>query len=229
MSKAIRSNSSNEKLVSERRNRIIRSAIRLFNKKGFDGTSVRDIARNCRMTSANLYNYIGGKEDIIQLIMEEGHRRSQNFIHNAVCGLNRLCQAEALIYSMALFFRHIDEGRAIVTFLYRGIASFQEDVRVSALKMESSETEIFTNIITKGCEEGVFETDDARLIADSIISLGQMWAVKHSIFEKRYTVETYIQLQTANILKQLSASEEKTGGGKRKKRSIPLKKASSPR
>ena len=76
MSTAIKANSSNAKLVQERRDQILRSAIRLFNKKGFDGTSMRDIARACRMTSANIYNYISGKEDIIRLILEAGHEQS---------------------------------------------------------------------------------------------------------------------------------------------------------
>jgi AcrR family transcriptional regulator len=203
MSTAIKANSSNEKLVQERRDQILRSAIRLFNKKGFDGTSMRDIARACRMTSANIYNYISGKEDIIRLILEAGHEQSYRFIAEAEAGLGKLAAVEALKNAVALFFRHIDKNRPGVTFLYRGMASFKEDIRSSVLKVEADETEVFEKIINRGSIEGDFAVDDARLLADNIISLGQMWAVKHGLFEKRYTIEGYINMQTSNITAQL--------------------------
>ncbi len=203
MSTAIKANSSNEKLVQERRDQILRSAIRLFNKKGFDGTSMRDIARACRMTSANIYNYISGKEDIIRLILEAGHEQSYRFIAEAEAGLGKLAAVEALKNAVALFFRHIDKNRPGVTFLYRGMASFKEDIRSSVLKVEADETEVFEKIINRGSIEGDFAVDDARLLADNIISLGQMWAVKHGLFERRYTIEGYINMQTSNITAQL--------------------------
>ena len=203
MSTAIKANSSNEKLVQERRDQILRSAIRLFNKKGFDGTSMRDIARACRMTSANIYNYISGKEDIIRLILEAGHEQSCRFIAEAEAGLGKLAAVEALKNAVALFFRHIDKNRQGVTFLYRGMASFKEDIRSSVLKVEADETEVFEKIINRGSIEGDFAVDDARLLADNIISLGQMWAVKHGLFERRYTIEGYINMQTSNITAQL--------------------------
>jgi AcrR family transcriptional regulator len=205
MSTVIKANSSNQKLVQERRNQIIRCAIRLFNKRGFDGTSMRDIARACRMTSANIYNYISGKEDIIRLILEEGHLQSYQFIREAEEGLAKLSPVDALINAVALFFRHIEKSRPGVTFLYRGIASFKEDIRSSVLKVEADETAVFERIIDKGRLEEGFAVADARLLADNIISLGQMWAVKHGIFERRYTIEEYIRLQTGIILVQLGA------------------------
>lgn len=212
MSKPIRANSTNEKLVTERRNQIIRSAIKLFNKKGFDGTGMRDIARACRMTSANIYNYIGGKEDIIRLILENGHDQSYRFVTEAEAGLVKLNAVEAMINAVALFFRHINDMRPGVTFLYRGIASFREDIRASVLKIEADETEVFEKIIIKGCRNGEFEAEDVRLWADNIILLGQMWAVKYGIFEKRYDIEEYIRLQTTNILRQLSPGNRHTFG-----------------
>lgn len=203
MSTGIKSNSSNEKLVRERREQILKSAIRLFNKKGFDGTSMRDIARACRMTSANIYNYIGSKEDIIRLILDAGHEQSYRFIGEAERGLSELDPAGALTNAVALFFRHIDKNRQGVTFLYRGIASFREDIRSLILKVEAEETAVFEKIVSSGISAGAFSAGDAGLLADNIILLGQMWAVKHGLLEKRYTIEGYIALQTGNILSQL--------------------------
>ncbi len=203
MSKNIRTYSTNEKLVEERRSQIIRCAVKLFNKKGFDGTSMRDIAHACKMTSANIYNYIEGKDDIIRLIMEGGHVRSYQFIREANEGLERLGVIEALKNAISLFFRHIDGARAGVTFLYRGIASFRDDIRAQVLKVEADETAVFENILHKGCASGEFEVNGARLLADNIISLGQMWAVKHGMLGGRYTIDEYTRVQTNSILRQI--------------------------
>jgi AcrR family transcriptional regulator len=203
-SKSIRTFSSNEKLVEERREQIIKCAIKIFNKKGFDGTSMRDIAAACRMTSANLYNYIAEKDDIICLIMKDGNDESYNFIAQADEALQKMGPAQALVRAIELFFRHIDNRRAGVTFLYRGIASFKNGIRSSVLEVEADETAAFQRILDKGCKEKEFVIGDTRLVADNIISLGQMWAVKHGILEKRYTIDTYIKLQTGSILRQVS-------------------------
>ena len=202
-SKNIRTYSSNKKLVSERREQIIKCAIRLFNKKGFDGTSMRDIAAACKMTSANLYNYISEKEDIIRLIMKEGSDASAAFISHADEVRKDLGSEQTLIKTIDLFYRHIDRNRAGVTFLYRGIAAFKQSVRESVLARESDETAAFQRILDKGCREKKFIIPDTRLTADNIVTLGQMWAVKHGVLEKRYSIDDYIKLQTDNIMRQV--------------------------
>jgi TetR/AcrR family transcriptional regulator, cholesterol catabolism regulator len=202
-SKNIRTFSSNEKLVEERREQIISCGIKLFNKKGFDGTSMRDIAAACKMTSANLYNYIAEKDDLIRLIMEEGNRQSYAFIREVEGHMEKAAPRELLVTAIDLFFRHIGANRAGVTFLYRGIASFKDGIREAVLAVEADETSAFEKILKKGCAEKVFAIKDTRLVADNIITLGQMWAVKHGILEKRYTLDKYIEIQTANILRQV--------------------------
>ena len=208
-SKCIRTFSSNEKLVEERRDQIIRCAIKIFNRKGFDGTSMRDIAAACGMTSANLYNYIAEKDDIIRLIMKDGNDESYNFIAQADSALKTMGPAQALVKAIELFYRHIDNRRAGVTFLYRGIASFKNGIRSSVLEVEADETSAFQRILDKGCKEKEFIAGDTRLVADNIISLGQMWAVKHGILEKRYSIDTYIKLQTESILRQVRSGPQR--------------------
>jgi AcrR family transcriptional regulator len=202
-SKSIRTYSNNEKLVEERRDQIIKCAIRQFNKKGFDGTSMRDIAAACHMTSANLYNYIAEKDDIIHLIMRGGIEGTQAFIQKSDEALQSMKPRQALVRVIDLFYRYIDSSRAGVTFLYRGIAALKDGVRESVIAREADEISAFQRILDKGCREKEFVVGDTRIVADNIVSLGQMWAVKHGTFEKRYTIDEYIKLQTDHILKQV--------------------------
>lgn len=207
-SKSIRTYSNNERLVEERREQIIKCAMRLFNKKGFDGTSMRDLAAACKMTSANLYNYIAEKDDIIRLIMQQSEVSSNEFINSANAAMENLDAEKALIRTIDQYFRLMDKNRAGVTFLYRGIAAFKEGIRESVIAREADETSAFQRILERGCRDKLFTISDTRLVADNIVSLGQMWAVKHGNFEKRYSIDDYIRLQTEIILKQIAGRGE---------------------
>jgi AcrR family transcriptional regulator len=48
--------------------KLLAVAIDLFSKKGFKGTSIRDIASNLGMTTSNIYHFFGTKEGILTAI-----------------------------------------------------------------------------------------------------------------------------------------------------------------
>ncbi len=58
-----------EKLKEEKRLQIIRTACRLFAKKGYHNTSIPDIAREMGMSVGNLYNYFESKEELAKEVM----------------------------------------------------------------------------------------------------------------------------------------------------------------
>jgi AcrR family transcriptional regulator len=53
----------------DRTRTIYLKAAEIFHRKGFDGTSMDDIARALQITKAGLYYYIKGKEDLLFAIM----------------------------------------------------------------------------------------------------------------------------------------------------------------
>jgi AcrR family transcriptional regulator len=64
-----------ERPVTARRAEICRTAARIFRDRGFDATSVSDIARALRMTKAGLYHYFDSKEELLFEIMTFGLER----------------------------------------------------------------------------------------------------------------------------------------------------------
>lgn len=56
----------------ERATELYREAARIFHEKGYDATSMDDLARALRMTKAGLYYYIDGKQDLLFRIMSYG-------------------------------------------------------------------------------------------------------------------------------------------------------------
>jgi AcrR family transcriptional regulator len=60
---------------TNRRPEIVRLAARLFRERGFDGTTVRDIASAVGMRSGSPFYHFASKEEILFAVMEEGLRQ----------------------------------------------------------------------------------------------------------------------------------------------------------
>lgn len=56
----------------ERYRAILETAARLICERGFDGTSMQEVAAACRMTKAGLYHHIQSKEQLLVAIMSYG-------------------------------------------------------------------------------------------------------------------------------------------------------------
>ena len=61
---------------ASRRDQLIRASAKLFREKGFDGTSVRDIAAATGMQSGSWVYHFPTKQDILAAVMEEGLSRA---------------------------------------------------------------------------------------------------------------------------------------------------------
>ncbi len=67
----MRTYSKDTELIEDKRKYIAGKAIKLFLKKGYLKTSVREIAAFCEMGIGTLYHYIGTKNDILALVRDE--------------------------------------------------------------------------------------------------------------------------------------------------------------
>ena len=61
-------------LQPESRDRILKAAIRLFAKKGYNGTSVRDIVKEAGINISMISYYFNGKKGILEEIIRNIHR-----------------------------------------------------------------------------------------------------------------------------------------------------------
>jgi AcrR family transcriptional regulator len=66
------------------RERIISVAETLFNKQGFDGASMRDIAAAAKMQPASMYYHFGSKEELLWAVWEKGGLELLNRVNDAI-------------------------------------------------------------------------------------------------------------------------------------------------
>ena len=67
-----------------RRADLIRVAARLFREKGFDGTTIRDIAHAVGMRSGSPFYHFANKHELLMAVMEEGLRLGLDRTHEAL-------------------------------------------------------------------------------------------------------------------------------------------------
>lgn len=60
--------------MSAKRKKLIDVATSLFLQKGYDATSVQDIANECQISKGSFYNYFQSKEDLVLEIIRQSHR-----------------------------------------------------------------------------------------------------------------------------------------------------------
>ena len=90
-------------LIRDRREQLIRAAIKVFGEKGFHQTTVRDIGRAARLTQGTIYNYVRSKEDILFLVCDRVVTEYQDSVRRALSaegrrrpsGLPRRCAASS--------------------------------------------------------------------------------------------------------------------------------------
>jgi AcrR family transcriptional regulator len=75
-----------ERLVRNRREQLIRAAVKVFGEKGFHQTTVRDIGRAARLTQGTIYNYVRSKEDILFLVCDRVVTEYQDSARRALSG-----------------------------------------------------------------------------------------------------------------------------------------------
>lgn len=103
--------------AAERRQLFIDSALQAFAARGFDGTSVKDLAEAAGATQGLLYHYFPSKDALLEAALER-HYFLPELRRIAATDRNRPA-AQVLLELAAGFARVLDEHRAVVQVMVR--------------------------------------------------------------------------------------------------------------
>ena len=91
--------------IGARYDAILRSAEEIFARRGFHQASIREIARATRLSLAGLYHYVGGKDELLFLVLD---RALETLLTMAGAALARAHTPEARL--LALIRTHLTFG-----------------------------------------------------------------------------------------------------------------------
>jgi len=150
------------------REKIMNAALDLFSQKGYDATSVDEIAESIGMKGPNIYKYFKGKEEVLKELsikMEEGYKQRMKM--NPEVGMNISSRAELREFSMNQI-RFTIEDDKIKKLRKMGTI---EQFRNPHFSRQTSEHQFdnmqrqFTAIFKNLMDKGVLENDDAEMMA----------------------------------------------------------------
>jgi len=191
----------------KKRQHITKSAAGLFIKKGYTNTSIRDIARTSGISIGALYHYVDSKAGILSLFIDWQSMYLNDFINNKSSVLMRKSPEESLAIGIKTYITAVDELRDVILFWYQEARNIPPDRLSCLLDIELQITQLFSDIISAGCDCGKFKVRDINLAAHNINVLGDMWAFRRWYLTQHCTLNHFIREQTRFILDGLRSGK----------------------
>jgi AcrR family transcriptional regulator len=154
--------------MGDKREHILVVAEELFGEKGFDGTSVRDIAQRAGVNLAMISYYFGSKEKLLESLIEF----RMNYSYGILEELNKdesLSSWDKIDRLVDFYVDRILGNLRFHNIMYQESSMRSEDIkhRVIAIKMRNLEQ--ITKIITDGQQKGLFRQVDIPLTVGTIV------------------------------------------------------------
>lgn len=164
------------KSVSPRLREIYDAAARIFHEKGYDATSIQDVADAVGLLKGSLYYYINTKQDLLFGVIDEVHRESLRSLERW-----QSLDADALVKLRAFIEGHIlVNTRHLVkmSVFFHDFRSLDGERRDQIIRERDRYDTYLRALIRQGQEEGSVDPDlDPKLSAMGI--LGMMNWVYH--------------------------------------------------
>jgi AcrR family transcriptional regulator len=154
--------------MNDKRQQIIETALQLFAEKGFEGTSIRDIAEKASVNVAMVNYYFGTKEKLFEKIVEYKSLATRGLLDEILNNksLSPIQKIEAIIDSyIEKLFTHRTFHRLIQQEL---ILNQRESLQTSIVNNFILNAFIIKHIIESGIKSGDFKKVDAELTIASL-------------------------------------------------------------
>ncbi len=182
----------NEVLSIKKCQLIIQSTFKLSNKKGFALMSLRDLSNETNISLGGLYNYIGSKKQLVEMIQQF---LPYIFYHYITTKINRDISAWN---QLTAFIRgHIFISTILQPWFF---FSFMESKNLDASNKEMAKNNeikselAISEIINLGINENIFTSNNIFLSTMYIKQLLQGWYIKHQKYKAaKIHCETYAE------------------------------------
>jgi len=155
-----------ETRFSQQRNRVLKAAAHCFNRKGYSGTSLKDVATMLGLTDPALYYYVKNKEELVYLCYVRAADVGREAMQRAVAeGGTGLEQARRYLrYHIEIM---VGERGPIA--IMSEIPSLKTEHRDEVLELSRQHSKNFEDILEAGIADGSIEACDVRMTGNAIM------------------------------------------------------------
>jgi len=187
---------------------ILQVAERLFAEEGFDGTSIRAIARDAHVNIAMISYYFGSKEKLLEALIT--YRTSDMKVKLENIFKEDVSPLEKIDRLIDLYIFRINQNKCMYQIMHFELSTKKRIIHMeSFMQIKRENAEIFRKIVAEGQAKGVFKNDlEIDLIPATV--MGTMIHVRNNkiYFENLFGLTTeeafedYINTKVTHHIKQ---------------------------
>lgn len=192
----------NPKLVRKKHLLIASKATKLFIKKGFSDTSMRDISRATRITLGNLYSYIKKKEDVLCLVFDLYHKSWIKILEkNGVYDIDDPLEQIRMAVRATLL--KCEDYQDEIKIMYLESRFLPPKARKAAIEDEAQLVREFEKMILRGMERGVFQVENPFFAANMIVFQISVNPLRGWSFRNKFSYDELVRLTENYIVQAL--------------------------
>lgn len=189
---------------SEKKRRILNSAIKIFGEKGFQNATISEIAKEAGIGDATIYEYFKSKEDILLEIPVEVSKELIPQLHDHMMGIKgALNKLRKFIW---WWLNYVEKNPGYGAIVLLELKTNKNYVSTNAYQAARNFYQIVLDIIKEGQEEGSIKKDINIYLARSIC----VGALEHIIIRWLLKERKYSLIQYADELADLLIDSFKT-------------------
>ncbi len=152
-----------ELLKEDRRKIYLRAAAKVFQEKGFHGTTVKDITDAAGTSVGNFYHYFETKEQVFQVLVEDFHKFLFTQFHDlAKYEIPPLSAIKRVMQNLLI---HLKDQKEIVFIFLEQIGGINREFQEMRNKIQDQYVEELEGIIARGHKISRITDQNARIAA----------------------------------------------------------------
>jgi len=162
--------------INDTKSHIIKTAIKLFNKKGTQAVTTRHIAKELGISPGNLYYHFKNKEGIIRAIYDRQSKELDKVwtinAHDQKASINEFFKIQSSLYSFLWEYRFIHRELIV---LLRDYSWFKRKFRAMQKRRWIEIDNFFTALIKVGVLHGLDDPETRSLLIKNVWLITGNW------------------------------------------------------
>jgi AcrR family transcriptional regulator len=157
------------------------------------------------MSKGALYHYVGSKEDILSLAIEDASARQARMLDSLSAEVAYADSADALKQTVRAYLRLIDQQYDALRVLDQEAPTIPPYYRTKVFNNAIYVRQFMEGVIQKGVDSGQFKVENVSYAAYLVCVACLAWTGRRWLLGKRYSLADYVQEATASAMKIVRA------------------------
>lgn len=198
------------KIPTDKRERLLRAAARLFAERGFNQADVAELARRAGIAKGSVYNYFNNKEDLYLYVCEDGIRRSRQAVYGGLDPNWDIYRQVDHIFRQGMQFV-LDYPEYLALYTNISSAGMEHFAEKLSLVVEKFTADYLKQLIRTGMQQGTVRKDlDVNLTAFLINSLYIVFMTSLVSGHFKIRMKEYLEIESRLDLATMEAHLSRT-------------------